>query len=152
MPRPASDQPPVAHPMYPDTIRLYVDRKRRGNGVVEAQYRLATGWTGYRVVGRAMPEAMRVSAEQWVRLKDGGDLPPRTATRPKATKPPKITQTATDTFAAAANLVINDLSAEQAKAEGLYGRHSKLEFGHFRSRRGYRPKISATNAAGSVCC
>ena|SRR5271165_1025886 len=29
---------------------------------------------------------------------------------------------------------------------------SELEFGHFRSRRGYRPKISATNAAGSVCC
>src|SRR5271166_5648339 len=28
----------------------------------------------------------------------------------------------------------------------------ELEFGHFRSRRGYRPKISATNAAGSVCC
>jgi len=28
----------------------------------------------------------------------------------------------------------------------------QLEFGHFRSRRGYRPKISATNAAGSVCC
>jgi len=30
--------------------------------------------------------------------------------------------------------------------------YSDLEFGHFRSRRGYRPKISATNAAGSVCC
>jgi len=29
---------------------------------------------------------------------------------------------------------------------------AQLEFGHFRSRRGYRPKISATNAAGSVCC
>src|SRR5271165_3022731 len=29
---------------------------------------------------------------------------------------------------------------------------TELEFGHFRSRRGYRPKISATNAAGSVCC
>src|SRR5271165_7422739 len=31
-----------------------------------------------------------------------------------------------------------------------FRREPHLEFGHFRSRRGYRPKISATNAAGSV--
>ena len=29
---------------------------------------------------------------------------------------------------------------------------AQLEFGHFRRRTGHRPKISATDAAGSVCC
>ncbi len=61
MPRPASDQPPVMHPMHPDSIRLHVDRKRRGNGVIEARFKLPeTGWTGYRMVGREMTVAMRV--------------------------------------------------------------------------------------------
>jgi len=38
------------------------------------------------------------------------------------------------------------------KIRGKNKGDAELEFGHFRSRRGYRPKISATNAAGSVCC
>jgi integrase len=125
MPRPAGDQPPIAHMMYPDTIRLYVDRKRRGNGVIEAQFKMPSGWTGYRVVGRAMPDAMRASMEMWVRMQHGGDFAPVVSTgRPRAS-PAKPDKLAGDTFALAAIQVITGIRAEQAKAEGLYGRHSK---------------------------
>jgi hypothetical protein len=59
MPRPSGDQPPIRRPINPDHIRLYVDRKGRGNGVIEAQSKMPDGWSGYRVMGREMPAAER---------------------------------------------------------------------------------------------
>jgi integrase len=126
MPRPASDQAPIPHPIYPDHVRLYVDRKRRGNGVIEAQFKLDSGWTGYRVVGRhEMPDAMHKSMEIWARMKHGGDLAavlPAGRPRASAIKPNK---SHTDTFKHAALAVIKEINAELTKAEALYGRHSK---------------------------
>lgn len=110
--------------MYPDHIRLYIDRKRRGNGVIEAQFKMPDGWTGYRVMGREMPAAMHRSMEVWVRMQAGVGLDPRPAGRPR-TGPPKTDKQATDTFAAAAHQVITDIRAEQTKTEALYGKHSK---------------------------
>lgn len=123
MARPAGDQPPTAHPIYPDHIRLYLDRKKRGNGVIEAQFKAATGWSGFRVVGRSMPDAMKTSMEMWVRMQAGLQVEPQTAGRPKtSTKPDRK---ATDTFELAAMQVIADIRAEQAKHAAIVGSQSK---------------------------
>jgi len=79
----------------------------------------------------------------------------------RVSRAPSLVYTARGAFGAVTR-TIDDLAARADAAEDLKGRIAagdlvleldpKLEFGHFRSRRGYRPKISATNAAGSVCC
>ncbi len=128
MSRPAGDQPPIPHAIYPDTIGLYLDRKRRRNGVYEAQYKMPSGWTGYRVVGRNLQDAMRTSMENCVRMQHGGDVTPSLpAGSPRLTgeRKAKPAEKAHDTSEKAAILVIADIRAEMAKQDRLVNRDAK---------------------------
>lgn len=120
MPRKATRQVTTVHPIYPDHVRL-IEHRKANRSAIEVKYRLSTGWSGYRVVGHTMPDAIRASAVAWAQMEAGTDfdaLPAGKAGRPR-TKPERTVKQANKgvpragTFAAAAILLIKDIDAEK---------------------------------------
>jgi len=127
----------IPHPIYPDRIRLYIDRKKRGNGVIEAGFLVGDVWTPLRVVGRTTtqavpPDVLRKSQEILIGMQHGAALPapqrqgrPKTKFGPVKAAKPKAHIVVDGTFEAAANLVMKDLREKLDGEAVIVGKTSK---------------------------